>query len=126
MIFHRTHRWAPLPDERLATLPEGSIVRVVVGRRALAVARVDGVLRGMEDRCPHQAALLSKGFVKDGHVVCAVHRFHYHAATGACRMAMTGPVAVFPLREAGGRVEVGLPATALRLFGRDLIIRGGK
>ncbi len=124
-MFHRTTRWVPVADERLPQLAEGAVVRVVVGKRALAVARVDGVLRGMEDRCPHQAALLSKGFVKDGHVVCPMHRFHYHAATGACRMNMTGPVAVFPLRELDGRVEVGLPATALRLFGKDLITWGG-
>ena len=119
-MFHRSHRWVSLNDDRLASLPEGGVVRVEVGKRAIAVARVKGVLCGVEDRCPHQAALLSKGTVQNGHVVCPVHRFHYDVVTGACRKQMTGPVRTFPLREMEATIQVGLPCMVIRLLGVEV------
>lgn len=117
-MLHRSIRWVALGDERLPALAEGALVQVRAGGHVLAVARVDGILRAMDDRCPHQGARLSGGHVEDGHVVCPVHRFRFHCTTGACRMDLTPPVRVHPVRETEARVEVGLPATELRLFGR--------
>ncbi len=119
MIVEST-RWVRAEDARLGTLADGKLLRVVVKKRALAFVRIAGALRAMEDRCPHQGRALSGGWVEDGHVVCPFHRFHYDPATGACKHALTGHVAVYAVRETAGRIEVGLPYTTLSVFGWKL------
>lgn len=116
MIVEST-RWVRLENARLSALAEGQLLRVVVKKRALAFVRTGGVLRAMDDRCPHQGRALSGGWVEHGHVVCPFHRFHYDPATGACKHALTGNVAVYAVREVEGRIEVGLPYTTVSVFG---------
>jgi nitrite reductase/ring-hydroxylating ferredoxin subunit len=116
MILEAT-RWVEVKDARLATLAEGSLVRVVVRKRALAFVRVNGALRAMDDRCPHQGRALSGGWVDNGHVVCPFHRFHYDPATGQCRHGLTSNVGVYPVQEGTNSVRVGFAYTTISLFG---------
>ncbi len=113
-------RWVKVQDDRLPLLDEGALIRVVVRKRALAFVRMQGTLRAMEDRCPHQGRALSGGWVDDGHVVCPFHRFHYDPVTGRCKHALTSNVGVFPVKEEEGQVRVGFTYTTISLFGRKL------
>lgn len=116
MIIEAT-RWVPVRDRRLPLLAEGSLVRVVVRKRALAFVRMNGALHAMDDRCPHQGRALSNGWVDDGHVVCPFHRFHYDPATGHCKHGLTTNVGVYPVQEVADGVRIGIPYTTISLFG---------
>ncbi|MEZ4806065.1 MAG: Rieske (2Fe-2S) protein [Flavobacteriales bacterium] len=120
MEIVRSTRWRAVQDGRLPGLPEGGMVRVVVGKRPVLFVRHDGSLRAMEDRCPHQGRALSGGWMDDGHVVCPFHRFHFDPVTGACRHGLTVNVGTYAVRENEKGVWMGTPYTTLRLFGIDL------
>lgn len=113
-------RWVMVNDGRLRALAEGSLVRVMVKKRALAFVRMNGALHAMDDRCPHQGRALSNGWVDDGHVVCPFHRFHYDPATGRCKHGLTTNVGVYPVREDPAGVFVGVAYTTISLFGWKL------
>jgi nitrite reductase/ring-hydroxylating ferredoxin subunit len=119
MIVEST-RWVKVTDGRLAALAEGSLVRVVVLKRPLAFVRLNGVLRAMDDHCPHQGQPLSGGWVDDGYVVCPFHRMHFDPATGRCRHGLTSNVGIYPVKEDGGDVHVGFAYTTISVFGWKL------
>ena len=53
MLADRT-RWTAVDDPRLSALTEGRLVRVQVKERPILFVRMNGELRAMADRCPHQ------------------------------------------------------------------------
>ena len=107
-------------DDRIHALAEGSLVRVIVRKQALAFVRMKGALHAMDDRCPHQGRALSGGWVADGHVVCPFHQFHYDPATGHCRHGLTTHLAVYPVQELDHAVRVGFAYTTISIFGWKL------
>ena len=113
-------RWRTIRDARLASLEEGGLLRVMLGKQPILFVRHEGTLRAMYDRCPHQGRALSGGWVDKGHVVCPFHRFHFDPATGACRGGLTVNVETFPVQEENGVIKLGKPYTTLRIFGFDL------
>lgn len=113
-------RWVDVADARLPSLPEGGIVRVVIGKKGLAVVRMRGVLYAMDDHCPHQGNPVSGGWVEDDHVVCPFHRFHFDPATGRCRHGLTSNVPVYPVKEEERRISVGFAYTTISIFGWKL------
>ncbi len=119
MIVEST-RWVVVSHARLIALAEGSLLRVVVRKKALAFVRINGALHAMDDRCPHQGNPLSGGWVQDGHVVCPFHRFHYDPATGRCRHGLTANVAAYPVKELENAVRVGFAYTTISIFGIKL------
>lgn len=112
--------WVMVADDRLASLAEGSMVRIVVRKKPLVFVRMNGALHAMEDRCPHQGNPLSGGWVAEGHVVCPFHRFHFDPVTGACRHGLTSNVAVHPVKEEAAGVHVGFGSTTISIFGWKL------
>ena len=60
----------------------------IVGRTILDTPIVlfrnaDGHVAALDDRCPHRRFPLSKGWLKDGNIVCAYHGFTF-SGSGAC------------------------------------------
>jgi 3-phenylpropionate/trans-cinnamate dioxygenase ferredoxin component len=81
----------------LAELPDGAVAAVdVPGVGRVAVFNVAGELHAVEDRCSHQQAWLSDGFVEEADctVECPLHASAFDLRTGA----PTGPPAVTPVR----------------------------
>lgn len=113
-------RWVRVADDRLPALADGAMVRVVVRKKPLAFVRMNGALRAMEDRCPHQGNPISGGWVEEGQIVCPFHRFHFDPATGRCRHGLTSNLAVYPVQEEGENVRVGFEYTTFSVFGWKL------
>jgi nitrite reductase (NADH) small subunit len=84
-----------------AELPPGTRRVVVIGRREVLVFNVDGTHYAVFNRCPHQQAPLSPGFLDgttlpteevgvyrygmDGRVLrCPWHKYEFDLATGRC------------------------------------------
>ena len=40
------------------------------GARALCIANVDGVIRALDNECPHRGGPLSEGMIEDGNLIC--------------------------------------------------------
>jgi nitrite reductase/ring-hydroxylating ferredoxin subunit len=84
---------------------------VQIGRRSIALFRLDGVLFALDNVCPHAGAALARGRIKDGMVQCPLHGSMFDLRTGRCRNSALGgvrSVVVHAVREVDGRVEVAL------------------
>lgn len=100
--------WVEVPGA--AALGEDEVVGADLGGKKVAVARSGGRLYAFDNVCTHQYALLSEGFVEDGAIECPLHQGKFDCATGKALCApVTQPIAVYAVREDGGRVLVDLP-----------------
>ena len=113
-------RWKRLADPRLPTLAEGTTLRVIVRGTAICFVRSAGVLRAVEDHCPHQGKSFEGGKCEGGYLICPWHKMSFDPVTGRNRYAITNDVQVFPVEEIGGTVRIGLPYTSFSLFGFKL------
>jgi 3-phenylpropionate/trans-cinnamate dioxygenase ferredoxin subunit len=99
----------------LAELPDGGVATVdAPGTGRIAVFHVRGALHAVEDRCSHQQAWLSDGFVDelDCIVECPLHASAFDLRTGApIGPPAVAPVRVFPVLVVDGVVTVTVPAS---------------
>lgn len=96
---------------RLAEVPEGGVLGVKVGERAVCLARLEGEVYALADNCTHRDFPLSLGEVDAGDctVTCEWHgaRFDLRSGAATCPPA-TRPVAVYGCKVEGGEVWVDL------------------
>ncbi len=73
----------------------------------IAVFNVAGKYYAIEDLCTHEAESLSQGEVEDHMVICPRHQARFSLTSGeALSPPAYEPVATFPVRVIGGRVQV--------------------
>jgi nitrite reductase/ring-hydroxylating ferredoxin subunit len=66
----------------------------------------------VDDTCTHEEASLSSGVLRGGLVKCPLHGSRFDVRTGeALEEPAQENLRTYPVREEGGRVFVGLPAT---------------
>lgn len=87
---------------------EGKLAAKVAGWHVL-VARTEDGLFAVNDRCTHQAALLSTGRIRRGAVMCPLHGARFEVASGKCIGAAYRDLRTFALRVTGGVIEVSVP-----------------
>lgn len=89
---------------RLDDLPPGevSVVKTAGGR--IAVFNADGELYAVDDRCTHQEAYLSDGWLEGCLVECPLHASNFDLRTGR----PAGPPATAPVRVYAVEVRDGL------------------
>lgn len=75
----------------------------------IAVFRVDGAFRAIDNRCPHASAPLCDGTVFDGKVACYLHCWEFDLTTGVCDVGPQWNVQTYPVREVDGRLQVDWP-----------------
>ena len=83
----------------------GEAKEFAAGSRILCIANVDGVMRALDNECPHRGGPLAEGLIEDGKVVCPWHAWAFDPATGATAMSQER-VAVYPLSIEGEEVLV--------------------
>jgi len=99
--------WHPLLAE--SDFPaEGKLAAKIAGWYVL-VGRTDDGLHAVNDRCTHQAALLSGGRIRRGAVMCPLHGARFELASGQCIGGTYVDLRMFPLRVEGGMIEICLP-----------------
>jgi 3-phenylpropionate/trans-cinnamate dioxygenase ferredoxin subunit len=97
---------------RSGELREGTMRRCDVAGRRILLANVAGRLYAVDDTCTHEEASLSTGVLKGELVKCPLHNSRFSVCTGeALEEPAEESLRVYPVREEGGRVLVGLPAT---------------
>ncbi len=75
--------------------------------KVLCIANVDGVIRALDNECPHRGGPLSEGLIEVGKVVCPWHAWAWDPATGATAES-NQKVAVYPVTVEGEDVLIEL------------------
>ena len=75
------------------------------GGRVLCIANINGVIRALDNECPHRGGPLAEGMIEDGKVVCPWHAWAFDPVTGATSESQER-VAVYPVSERGDEVFV--------------------
>jgi nitrite reductase/ring-hydroxylating ferredoxin subunit len=85
-------------------------LRLRVAGVRFVVAEVDGAWYGVEDRCSHAGCAFSDDASLEGpDIVCNCHGSEFDIRTGEVRRGPAEePIRTFPVRLAGGRLEVDL------------------
>lgn len=94
----------------LGDLAEGDVTRVLVGGRALCLARVEGGgWFALDDRCTHEEIELSGGDLDGFEIECPAHGSRFDVRDGSVRgLPATVPTTTYPVQLDGGDVLVDL------------------
>jgi len=93
-------------------IADGDVRTYVVGADKVAVARAEGTLYGVQNRCSHDNGPLGEGCLIGFSVQCPRHGAKFDVRDGSVTSApaLTG-IGTFEVREVDGRVQVaGTPA----------------
>ncbi|WP_320076701.1 Rieske (2Fe-2S) protein [Novosphingobium ovatum] len=90
-------------------IAEGAMQVHVVGGWHVLVARTDGAVVAVNDRCTHAAAKLSTGRIRRGALMCPLHGARFELADGRCIGGAYPNLRAFELRVVDGMVEVLVP-----------------
>jgi anthranilate 1,2-dioxygenase ferredoxin component len=102
--------WHPLISEQ--DFPEEGKLAAKVNGWHVLVGRTEEGIFAINDRCTHQAALLSNGRIRRGMIMCPLHGARFEVATGACVGGAYRDLRTFPLRTQNGMIEVCVPDAA--------------
>jgi 3-phenylpropionate/trans-cinnamate dioxygenase ferredoxin component len=95
-----------------ADLPLGEVQVVEAEGHRIAVFHTDDGLFAVEDRCTHQGAALSDGFLEGCRVECPLHASSFDLRTGApSGPPARKPVATYPVAIEAGTVYVEVAVT---------------
>jgi nitrite reductase (NADH) small subunit len=75
------------------------------GTKTLCIANVDGVIRALDNECPHRGGPLAEGMIEEGKLICPWHAWAFDPATGATSSSQER-VAVYPVTVEGEEVFV--------------------
>ncbi len=92
--------------------PEEGKLAAKVGGWHVLIGRIEDGLFAVNDRCTHQAALLSGGRIRRGMIMCPLHGARFELATGACVGGAYRGLRTFALRVEDGMIEVSIPDVA--------------
>jgi 3-phenylpropionate/trans-cinnamate dioxygenase ferredoxin subunit len=92
---------------RVPDVPPGSMRRVTVDGRPVALANVGGSFYAVDDTCTHEEASLSGGTLSGEVVVCPKHGARFNVTTGrVLSLPAVRSLAVYPVRVDGEDVLV--------------------
>jgi nitrite reductase/ring-hydroxylating ferredoxin subunit len=85
----------------------GKLAAQIAGWQVLVLRDESGMWHALNDRCTHQAALLSGGRVRRGALMCPLHGARFDVASGKCLGGAYPDLRTFPVRVAEGGIELG-------------------
>ena len=96
--WHRVVRSDEINDDRPLAC-EAAGVR-------LAILRLNGRFHAVEDRCPHMAHPLHRGFVRDGRLICSWHEWEFDLEDEQRYLNPEARCVAYPVRETEGEIWV--------------------
>lgn len=93
----------------LADLPPGKGKPMNVGKRAVALFRVDSRVYALEAECPHSGGPLAEGLLEGGCVTCPLHEYKFQLEGGKCLTDPGLTAETYPVKVEGSDVLVDLP-----------------
>lgn len=99
--------WHPLLPE--SEFPEDGKYATKLAGWYVLVVRTETGWHAVNDRCTHQASMLSGGRIRRGAIMCPLHGARFELATGKCLGATYADLRRFAVRVRDNIVEVELP-----------------
>lgn len=97
--------WTEVLDD--AALPEGQLRGAEVDGQSVVLARVNGQIRALADRCAHRGGALHDGELVGECVECPLHGSRFRLADGAVERGPSAyPQPVYDVRVQSGRIAV--------------------
>lgn len=94
---------------RCGDIAPGEMMRIEVGRRAIALANVDGAFYAFNDRCPHQDFSLSDGILEGCKISCAMHGWSFDLRDGRPYPPLLRPYLVtYPVKVEEESIKISL------------------
>jgi 3-phenylpropionate/trans-cinnamate dioxygenase ferredoxin component len=92
---------------RLDDLPDGGMLRVMVGSHGLVLARAGGAVYAFQGTCPHEKADLAQGRIENGRIICPRHLASFALNDGqASRGWKLDALKLYPVRVIAGTITV--------------------
>ncbi len=104
---------------RVGEIPEGEGRAFEVGDRMIAVFNDAGVLRAMDDMCPHMGASLATGFLEDSIVACPWHAWRFDTRDGTWCDNRRLKIDVFEIRIVDNEIQVEVPEQPTNELGNN-------
>ncbi|GAA4311045.1 hypothetical protein GCM10023149_05920 [Mucilaginibacter gynuensis] len=99
-------KWYRVPDVE----PNGQpfIKKIKPDGKNICLVGYEGEIFALSARCPHAGEDLSRGWCKEGKLVCPIHRFSYDLETGRGSTGQNDYVNTFPVKIKNNEVYVGI------------------
>lgn len=98
---------------KLSEIPESGVKCITAGKKRILLARWEGKLYAIDDRCTHDDGPLSEGEFHDCQIECPRHGARFDVRTGkALCLPAVGAVSVYSVEVRDGEIYVGLPTNA--------------
>ena len=95
---------------KAAELAPGSVLRVDVAGKAIAIYNLDGTYYATDDICTHAYASLAEGFLDGATIECPLHGAQFSIKTGeALSPPASEPLATYAVRVEGEDILVAVP-----------------
>jgi len=91
---------------QIGQLAPGDILAIEVAGRAIVLYRDGDHYFAAQRRCLHQGGDLADGIVSRGHLVCPVHGWRFHVATGALAASPETCLATYAVRVTGTEIQI--------------------
>ena len=90
----------------VADIPDEGVIAVNVSGQSIALAKSDGEIFAVDNRCPHMGYPLNRGSVHDGILICHWHHAMFDLASGCTFHPFADDVEPFPIEVRDGKVYV--------------------
>lgn len=102
----------------VADIPEEGVIALNVAGHSIALAKSNGKIFAVDNRCPHMGYPLNRGSVQDGILICHWHHAMFDLASGCTFHPFADDVQAYPIDVREGSVYVNVGAN-----GADAVAR---
>lgn len=95
---------------KVAEIPDDGIIAVNVSGQSIALAKSEGKIFAVDNRCPHMGYPLNRGSVHDGILICHWHHAMFDLASGCTFHPFADDVQPYPIEVRDGKVYVAVSA----------------
>lgn len=90
----------------VSAIPEEGVIAVNVAGQPIALAKSNGKVFAVDNRCPHMGYPLNRGSVQDGILICHWHHAMFDLASGCTFHPFADDVQAYPIEIRDGSVYV--------------------
>lgn len=98
-------KWIKVPDVPYTDAP--FIKKIRVNDKSLCLVGYEGKVFALGSRCPHANEDITRGWCKDGKLVCPIHRFSYDLKTGRGSPGQGDYIHTYPVKIETNSIYIG-------------------
>lgn len=99
-------KWYKVPEVKKTNKP--FIKKVKIANKSICLVGYEGEVFAVSATCPHAGGDLSRGWCKEGKLVCPIHRFSYNLHSGRGSEGQNDYVETYPVELRGEDIYIGI------------------